>query len=185
MTRGTFAIVMIAIAAIILLGMWLGWRARARRHDGFAEHGAALVGAVLASFPRVSYVSTTPLGAPLERLSIPGLRYKGFAELTIRTDGASIAVTGEQPVHLPSDRVLGSGIASRRVGKAVERDGLALLRWRASDGSEVESSFRFSEPSEQAAFEDALAQLPQTPPRPQGETHPQTHSTPHTTQEDA
>ncbi|MFD5600862.1 hypothetical protein ACFWHR_12500 [Leucobacter sp. NPDC058333] len=180
MTRGVFALVMIALAALVLLGMWLGWRSRARRHSGFAEHGDALIGAVVAGFERVSYVSTTPIGAPLERLSIPGLRFKGFADLTIRTDGATIEVTGEPAVHLPVARLIGAGSASRRVGKAVERDGLSLLQWRAADGSEIESSFRFPSPAEQLRFEDALTQI-----LPAATPDHQTHFTSHTTQEDA
>lgn len=185
MSRGTFAIIMIAIAALILLGMWLGWRARARRHGGFAEHGAALVGVVLAEFPRASYVSTTPIGAPLERLSIPGLRYKGFADLAIRADGVTVAVTGESPVHLPANRVLGTGVASRRVGKAVERDGLSLLQWQATDGREVESSFRFTDPAEQLRFERAIAALSPAAPVDPAAPASQTHTPSHTTQEDA
>ncbi len=184
MSRTGFAFLMIAIAALVLLAMWLGWRGRARRHRAFAEHGDALVGMVLGTFPGVGYVSTTPVGAPLDRLSIPGLQFKGFAGLTLRTDGVTIAVTGEPEVHLPAERVLGSGVASRRVGKAVERDGLSLLQWRAADGSEVESSFRFSQAADQLRFADAVAQI-----IPAGETPlatgPHTHSTSHTTQEDA
>lgn len=184
MSRGTFALVMIATAALVLLAMWLGWRGRARRHTAFAEHGDALVGLILASFPRVSYVSTTRIGTPLDRLSIPGLQFKGFADLTLRADGATIAVTGEPEVHLPVERLIGSGVASRRVGKAVERDGLSLLQWRAADGTEVESSFRFSQAAEQLRFADTIAQIiPAGAALPT--SGPQTHSTPHTTQEDA
>ncbi|MGW9020873.1 PH-like domain-containing protein [Leucobacter chromiiresistens] len=183
MTRTAFALVMVAIAAVVLLAMWIGWRGRARRHSAFAEHGDALVGAVVAAFPRVGYVSTTRIGAPLDRLSIPGLQFKGFADVTLRADGATIAVTGEPEIHLPVDRLLGTDVASRRVGKAVERDGLSVLQWRAADGSAVESSFRFSLPADQLRFADAVAQI-----IPAGAAHapgPQTHSTPHTTQEDA
>lgn len=183
MTRTAFALVMIAIAAVVLLAMWLGWRGRARRHRAFAENGDALVGAVIAAFPRVSYVSTTRIGAPLDRLSIPGLQFKGFADLTLRADGATIAVTGEPEVHLPVERLLGSDVASRRVGKAVERDGLSVLQWRAADGSEVESSFRFSQPAEHRRFADAVAQIIPAGAAPAPGS--QTHSTSHTTQEDA
>lgn len=184
MSRTAFALIMVAIAALVLLAMWIGWRGRARRHRSIAEHGEALMGTVLGAFPDVSYVSTTRIGAPLDRLSIPGLQFKGFADLTLRTDGATIAVTGEPEVHLPAGRLIGSGVASRRVGKAVERDGLSLLKWRAADGSEVESSFRFSHAADQLRFADALDQI-----IPAGSTPtaagPHTHTTPHTTQEDA
>ena len=107
-------------------------------------------------------MSTTPVGSPFERVAIPGLRYKGFAEVTVRRDGVSIAVTGEPAVNL-------------------ERDGLSLLQWRAheapehTEGSEarvLESSFRFTTSPEQQAFADAIAHILQT-------------EQSHTTQEDA
>jgi hypothetical protein len=114
------------------------------------------------SFPRAGYVSTTPVDSPFERLSIPGLRYKGFAALTVLSDGVVISVTGEEPVRIPAAQLRGSGTASGRIGKAVERDGLSLLRWVAGERS-LESSFRLANPAEQAAFAEAIDKISLTP----------------------
>lgn len=163
MSRTSFIIMMSAIAILAFAGMWIAWRGRTRRdaRDTTAIAGAPLSGEVLASFPRASYVSTTPEGEPLERVAVPGLRYKGFAEVIVRGDGVSVAVTGEAPVLIPRAQLRGTGTASGRVGKAVERDGLSLLQWQLAGsgtqaGRPVESSFRFADPAEQQRFADAI-----------------------------
>lgn len=182
MSRTAFAILMASIVVLILGGMWIAWRARSRRDAAVAGSGSALTGDIIAVFPRASYVSTTPIGSPFERVAIPGLRYKGFAEVTVRRDGVSIAVPGEPAVHLSAAQVSGTSTAGGRIGKIVERDGLSLLQWRSNlddteqpDGGasrDLESSFRFTNPTEQRAFADAIATILQT-------------EEPHTTQEDA
>ncbi len=160
MSRTAFTILMVSIAAVALAAMWIAWRARAGRDAGVALPRSSPSGEVIDSFPRASYVSTTPAGSPFERVAIPGLQYKGYADLTVRRDGVSVTVTGEAPVHIPAAQLLGTGTARGRVGKAVERDGLSLLRWSTASapdaGRELESSFRFAEPAEQRRFADAV-----------------------------
>lgn len=166
MSQLTYVIVMAAIAAIALIGMGFGWRARAKRDTRIELPTAQLSGETLVSFPRAGYVSTTPVDSPFERLSIPSLRYKGFAELTVLSDGVVIAVTGEDPVRIPAAQLRGSGTAAGRIGKAVERDGLSLLRWTpssAADGRTLESGFRLANPAEQAAFAAAVDKISLTP----------------------
>ncbi|PRI12209.1 hypothetical protein [Leucobacter massiliensis] len=158
MSQTSYVILMAAVAGLALLGMWFAWRARARRDRGVEAPAAELSGATLLHLPRASYVSTTPEGSPFERVSIPSLRYKGYAELTVLSDGVIIAVTGETPVRIPAGRLRGTGTASGRVGKAVERDGLSLLRWAAGERV-LESSFRLANPAEQAAFAKAIDQI--------------------------
>lgn len=182
MSRTGFAILMVSVTAVILIAMLIAWRGRIRREPGIENGGAVPTGEVIVSFPRVSYVSTTPTGSPFERAAIPGLSYKGYAELTVQRDAVTIAVTGEKPVYIAADDVIGTATAGGRVGKFVERDGLSLLVWRATatetakqPSRELESSFRFADVSEQQTFTDAIAEI----------LHAANETSSNTTQEDA
>lgn len=161
MSRLTFVIIWTVLAGGLLTFMVLAWRARKRRDSGYALPSSGLVGESIATFTHAGYVSTTPTGAPFERIAVPGLAFKGWADVTVREDGVTIEVTGEQPVEIARAQILGSATASGRAGKAVERDGLALLRWAPGSGShaELESSFRFDTSAEQIRFADAIALL--------------------------
>ena len=165
MNRTEFALLMVAIAVVFLGLMWLGWRARNRRDAVVLASTTALTGEVLDTFAHAAYVSTTPVGSPLERVAVPGLRYKGYAEVTVRRDGVSIQVTGEAPVSIAASQVRGSDTAQGRVGKIVERDGLSLLRWHPGAASQtlgerdLESSFRLADPATQRRFAEAIATM--------------------------
>lgn len=179
MDRTTFTVIVAALAALVLLGMWLGWRRRSRR-DADVIGGVAPSGELVAEFPNAAYVSTTPAGAPLDRVAAPGLRYRGPATVEVRTDGVTITVAGEQPVHLPAARVLGSGASGARVGKFVERDGITLLRW-LSEGRRLESGFRFVEADDHHRFTAAIDRIAAAPQDSSAEADGRTS----TTQEDA
>ena len=176
MSRTGFLILWLVIAAGILTFMAIAWRGRTRRDAARALPAVDLAGDVLAAFSHVGYVSTTPVGEPLERVAIPGLTFKGWADVTVRRDGVEIAVQGERPVEIPAAQVRGSGAAGRRIGKAVERDGLALLQWESLTPAsrELESSFRFSTPGEHRRFVEVTSEVAKNSPQ-----------TTHTSQEDA
>lgn len=157
MSRTLFAVIVAAVVIIAFLAMWLGWRARARRDAGVLASAITPVGELIAEFSRALYVSTTPVGEPLARVAAPGLRYRGQAEIEVRRDGVAISIVGEDPTYLAASQLRGSGSAGRRVGKAVEHDGLALMRWvSTTDSRELESSFRFESKSEQQRFAEAI-----------------------------
>lgn len=161
MSQAAYLVLMAAIAVIALAGMWFGWRGRGKRHASViaSDTHTTLRGDLVAQFERASYVSTTPAGAPFERVLVSGLRFKGYAEVTVRTDGVAIEVTGEQPVLLSLGQLRGTDTAGGRIGKAVEQGGLSLLRWVpavSAEPIELESSFRFSNPTDQRRFADAI-----------------------------
>ncbi len=168
MSRPLFALLVVAVVVLALFAMWLGWRARLRRDAGVRTSATAPLGQLIAEFTHLLYVSTTPVGEPLSRVAVPGLRYRGQAEISVFSDGVTISVVGESPTHLSVDQLRGSGSAGRRVGKAVETEGLALLRWQpltaaetpgTAGQAELESSFRFEQKSEQRRFAAAIDQL--------------------------
>lgn len=164
MSRTAFGLIVAAVVIVAFLAMWLGWRARARRDAGVLASSVAPVGELIAEFSRVLYVSTTPVGEPLSRVAAPGLRYRGQAEIVVLVGGVTVAVVGEDPTYFEASQLRGSGSAGRRVGKAVEHDGLALMRWVSNsepvEGLEeprvLESSFRFESEREQQRFLSAI-----------------------------
>lgn len=162
MSRELFAAIVVIVIVLIFIGMWRGWRARSRQdafvHEATSEPG----GTVIAEFQGAYYVSTTPVGEPLVRVAIPGLKYRGRAQVTVREQGVTVQVDGEDAVHFSVPQLSGSGTAGRRVGKAVENGGLALMLWDAEDGRELESSFRFESRDEQTRFTEAIDRI--TPP---------------------
>lgn len=169
MSRSLFALLVIAVVVVALLAMWLGWRARLRRDSQVRTSAIAPIGELIAEFTRVLYVSTTPIGEPLSRVAVPGLRYRGQAEVSVFSDGVTIAVAGEDPTHIALAQVQGVGSAGRRVGKAVESEGLALLQWQPiaaegeasanADAAALESSFRFESKAEQRRFAEAIQNI--------------------------
>ena len=175
MSRPVFALIFAAIVILAFIGMWWGWRARARRDADVRGTQLAPSGELLAEFHELSYVSTTPVGEPLVRVAAPGLRYRGRAHVAVFRDGVTVQVTGEQPVHFSLAQLRGSGSAGVRVGKAVEKDGLALLCWDAGDRA-LESSFRFDDAAKQREFTEAIEAIVVDSPH---------DAEPHTTQEDA
>lgn len=153
----------LAISALSL--MWWAWRGRARRDAALAPDAVTLLGDPLQTFNRVYYVATTRAGEPLERIAIPRLKYRGYSTVDIFANGIRIRVDGEHAVDIGRELISGSGEAQMRIDKVVERDGLALVRW-TSRGELLESSFRFTDPGQQAEFTSAVESIT-SPSRPQ------------------
>lgn len=141
MSRELLTAVIVVIVGVIFAAMAWAWRTRAHRDAAYASHDDQPLLKLIRDFDSLMYVSSTPAGEPLQRLSLPGLRYRGPAQLSIYEDGITIAVRAEQPVHIAATRVTGSAVARVRIGKAVEQDGLTLIQWRIKD-LEIESTFR-------------------------------------------
>lgn len=169
MSRLTFTLVWTVLATGLLTFMLVAWRARKKRDAGLEQPALGLEGETIEHFAKVGYVSTTPVGDPLERIAIPGLSFRGWAELIVFADGVAIEVTGESRVEIPKSRIVSTARTSGRIGKFVEADGLSLLIWQteATDSiasREFESGFRFNTPALQRRFEEAVAQIAQADP---------------------
>ncbi|MEB4616246.1 PH-like domain-containing protein [Leucobacter sp. M11] len=152
-----FTIAIGLLLILVFLGMFFAWRKRSRHGARLAPAGrAALTGEVLLTLDRILYVATTPKDARLDRVAVPGLRYRGYASLTVATDGVQIQVTGEHPVVIPAAQVTGLESGQLTIDKAVERNGLAMLGWRSGD-TELLSAFRLPEGSGRTALREALS----------------------------
>lgn len=157
MTRTGFLIVMIIIGALPILGMWWAWKAKKRRENAaFLPESPAPAGDPLFHDANAFYVSTTPAGEQLTRLTLPGLSFRGYSELTVYANLVRIRVRGEKTINIPLQCLQAIERARVRAGKAVEHEGLSVLSWTDSAGRTLESSFRLQTPGLQGELEHAL-----------------------------
>lgn len=152
------SLVLAAVTALLFTLMWRSWRRRGTRDAMLSPEHRELAGDVIVSFDRVFYVATTPVGSPLERIALPGLAFRGWAKLSVQTDGLVVHVTGEAPVVIPREAVTGETVAQLTIDKVVEHDGLSNLEWASARGM-LATSFRFGSPQEQHAFAEGIAKM--------------------------
>ena len=105
------------------------------------------------------YVATTRAGEPLERVALPGLSYRGRARLTIDTRWLALEVRGEDPVFVPATALSDFGPATATIDRVVERDGLIRFGWETSNGFDVDSYLRITDPQTREACVRALGNL--------------------------
>lgn len=142
MTRELAAALVLTLLAVLLLLTWWGWTNRRRAARTFSPLPSldSLAGEPVARFPLL-YVATTLAGKPYDRVAITPLAYRAKAVLAIHSDGVSVEVRGEGAVGLTHDRLLECGVATWTIDRAVEPDGLLMIRF-VHDGQELDCYFR-------------------------------------------
>ncbi|MCS5720419.1 hypothetical protein N1028_08785 [Herbiconiux sp. CPCC 203407] len=149
MERLLWGAIVTALGLAILLTMVLAWRARKRRQAAFGapatdDTGAAGRGTALAQ-SAVLYVATTLAGQPLERLTIPGLAFRGRGIASVFGGGVAIAIPGEPETFIPAARIRSIGTSTWAIDRVVESGGLVRLDWTydsATGPVDVESYLR-------------------------------------------
>ena len=157
------AAIVLALLALLLLGMWLAWRARSARDAGVpAGRPLPADGIHPVVTTAVLYVATTKAGQPLERLAIRGLAFRASADLTVATEGVVLSVPGQDPVFLAADQIVSAQPATWAIDRVVEADGLISFRWRSA-GTDVDSYVRVIDPTQHPRVLDALSSLSSAP----------------------
>jgi hypothetical protein len=153
---GTIVILVLLTA---LAGMALAWRARRRRQKEFDVRSTvpADLGETRYSAP-VAYVATTPAGAPLERLAVAGLAYRGPAHLTATASGVVLDLAGEEPRFIGAADLRGAGRATWAIDRVVETDGLVMLGWRLA-GRSVDTYLRPEDETSARALVAAISEI--------------------------
>ncbi|MCS5733260.1 PH-like domain-containing protein [Herbiconiux daphne] len=144
-----FPALLVTLFALLLLGaMFWAWRARKRRQSAFSRPVEAPAtdarGGVLARAD-VLYVATTTAGDPLDRLTIPGLAFRGRGVATVWESGVSISIPGEPETFVEKSRLRSIGTSTWAIDRVVETGGLVRLDWtfESSNGpADVESYLR-------------------------------------------
>jgi hypothetical protein len=174
------ALVILALVGVLFL-MYLGWQHRRRRQSGLEvaqvpepERGDALL--EVTGF----YVATTTAGDPLDRLTIPGLAFRGRVTVTVHGAGVAIAVQGERDVFVRKQRIRSVGTSTWTIDRVVEQGGMVRLDWtldkaadpKATDPkaaesgattADVESYLRISTPADSIRLIDAVTELTERP----------------------
>lgn len=151
-------LILVVVTLFLLWLMWRSWKRRSVRDANILDRTEPLTGDTLAQFPRVFYVATTPSEDPLERLSLPGLAFRGWAAVQVRTDGVEITVAGERGAAIPLSAITGVSTAQLTIDKVVEQDGMTALEWN-SDRGQISSMLRFDSPQSQHDFAQSVHKM--------------------------
>ena len=152
-------IIIAAVLAIVLLGMYLGWRRRGRSSTGSAYAVPADARPATVE-SETFYVATTRHEAPLERLALKGLAYRARARVAIGPDGIRLSIPGSDDIWIPTSAIRGAGPATYAIDRVVEPGGLVCVTWQV-DGAETiaDSYLRFTDPAQRVAVLSALEPL--------------------------
>lgn len=137
------------IAFLALWGMYRAWRKRQRTAAALGYEPQQPVGEPLHTFGRVLYVVTTSAENRMQRVSLPGLIYRGYAAVATYPDAITVTVTGERTMTLRN--ICGVSLGRNSIAKAVEAGGLVNITWRAGESALV-TTLRFPDPAEQEIF---------------------------------
>jgi len=156
MDRPQLMAIVIALMVVLLVLMYLGWRARRRRQSGIAAPAVAPTerGAEIGSFEG-KYVATTASGDPYDRVAVHGLGFRASASVSVAEKGILLELVGAPDVWIPRGDVRGIRTATWTIDRVVEQEGLDLVEWMLGD-KQVDSYFRMEEP---ARFENAVHDL--------------------------
>jgi hypothetical protein len=148
--------IVLVVLAILLVLLAVGWRRRARRQSSIAQPAAAPhdPGALIGLFTG-QYVATTVAGAPLERIAVHGLGFRGNVHVTVTTLGALVSIDGTSDKWIAATNMRDRRTATWTIDRVVEPGGLDLLEWDLG-GTLVDTYFRFDRPS---GFDAAIDEL--------------------------
>lgn len=159
------SIIIVALLGLLTL-MILGWRARGRRQSALSTAPVPsdeLLGELRLAVTGL-YVSTTTAGAPLDRVTLPGLGFRGRVAVSVFDAGVLIAVTGEPQVFITPARIRSVGTSTWTIDRVVEEGGLVRLDWtleseQPTPAADVESFFRIENPEQSSRLIEAITAL--------------------------
>ena len=88
------------------------------------------------------YVATTFSERPLERVIAHGLAHRGHARLAVTGAGVEVSRVGEFGFLIPTADVIEVSLGSAVIDRAVEKEGLVVIKWRLG-AVELQTHFRF------------------------------------------
>ncbi|MEO8528719.1 MAG: hypothetical protein ABI435_06550 [Pseudolysinimonas sp.] len=143
------------LVVMVGVGVWfaLGWRKRRRSQADLPALDAppATLGEPLLQ-QDLLYVATTRADAPLDRIAVRGLAFRGRAGISVTSEGVVLSIAGQPDFFIAQAAIEGVGRATWTIDKVVANDGLVFIRWDLGD-ARVDTYLKSTDPD---ALLDAL-----------------------------
>lgn len=153
--RIALVLLVVAVIALVLLGMRRGWVRRARAQEAIPAPLVPLKSVdSQVAVPGV-FVGTTAHGDWLDRIVVHDLGVRSRALFEVRPDGLAIWREGARDVFIPAADLRSAGLARGIAGKAYERDGVLVVTWQLG-GRLMDSGLRADTAEGQTSLLDAL-----------------------------
>ncbi|MFC0682343.1 hypothetical protein ACFFGH_31320 [Lysobacter korlensis] len=158
----TAAAALVLVILVVLLGlMWLGWRNLRRRSAGIPAPLALPAESGAERYRTAGlHVATTHAGRPLDRVAVRGLAFRANADIRVTSGGVELRLAGGAECFVPAASVQGVERSSWTIDRAVERDGLVVLRWTLGE-TPVDTNLRVEDPAALAASLSTLLEVPE------------------------
>ena len=128
---------------LVFLGMWHGWRKRARKHQLAALQPVPDAEGAPELEATGRYFGTTVAGDWLDRVVARGLGTRSECRITLSTQGLDVH-RGSGAFRIPADALVGARHARGLAGKVVPPHGLLVVTWRHGDYV-LDTGFRLTE----------------------------------------
>ncbi len=132
-TRTTL-LIYVLIGFVVIIGLAvLGWVLRRRRQRDIPAPVPmpADIGTLRGEFDGF-YVSTTPDGQPLNRITVRGLGFRARATIAVADKGVVLALPGNN-VYIPRADIREVTRSNYTIDRVVEPGGLVLVAWTLGD----------------------------------------------------
>ena len=171
---------LLLLLALLIYGLYAGWRHRAARQSGLAELPVlpADLGPDLVAPMTGLYVSTTTAGNWQDRVVARGLGRRAAGAARLSVEGVCVEREGESDIYLPiADLVqvtTAPGIAGKVMGQA---EGVLIVRWKLGE-TLLDSGFRADDTELQADWIVAANELIAARPKGRSTDSPSTNGAP-------
>ena len=158
--RIALVLVVVAVIALVLLGMRAGWRRRARGQADLPAPALPPPAPFASTVAPVAgvFLGSTTHGDWLDRIVVHDLGVRSRATAEVGSPGIALRRQGARDVFIPAEALreahAGRGIA----GKAYERDGVLVITWELG-GRLVDTGFRADVGEEQGELLEAILGL--------------------------
>ncbi|WP_019927028.1 hypothetical protein [Nocardia sp. BMG111209] len=145
MERTLLVLLLLALFALILWGMYRSWRKRgARQADAVGElpQVPAELGAQVLEPTTGLYTGTTLAPSWQNRIVVGDLGFRATAELTRFERGVLLERDGAAPIWIPRESITAVRTERGHAGKVMTEDGVLVIRWKLPTGTEVDTGFR-------------------------------------------